>query len=213
MMSHAAGQSTRPAMPKRTPPAIASSTTPLTRIFTNNGRAGLTDGMAASYPRTVEKVLQLDDCRWCLITKESNDGADNSETILASDRRYLRGCGYLELDRDPEFTSLNLPFAARTNLRLSLALGTWCGGGKGSDKQTGPLPAPVSRFRLGASRTRRSQKLVNAPLQGGRLSSPFLWGHHRIVKGASLVLLCRFAQPSDALSPRAGCQLCIHWGK
>ena len=169
--------------------------------------------MSASYPRTVEKVLQLDDCRWCLITKESNDGADNSETILASDRRYLRGCGYLELDRDPEFTSLNLPFAARTNLRLSLALGTWCGGGKGSDKQTGPLPAPVSRFRLGASRTRRGQKLVNAPLQGGRHGSPFLWGHHRIVKGASLVVLCRFAQPDKPDSGGGRKERGIHWGK
>src|SRR5262245_44172928 len=39
MTSHAAGQSTRPAIPKTTPPRIAKSTTPLTRLFTKNDRA------------------------------------------------------------------------------------------------------------------------------------------------------------------------------
>ena len=38
MMSHAAGQSTRPAIPKSTPPRVAKSTTPLTRLFPNNVR-------------------------------------------------------------------------------------------------------------------------------------------------------------------------------
>ena len=37
-MSHAAGQSTRPAIPKSTPPRVAKSTTPLTRLFPNNVR-------------------------------------------------------------------------------------------------------------------------------------------------------------------------------
>jgi Transposase domain (DUF772) len=39
MTSHAAGQSTRPAIPKSTPPRVAKSTTALTRLFTNNVRA------------------------------------------------------------------------------------------------------------------------------------------------------------------------------